>query len=55
MDAVDLINEMIEEDMVILRAVWVEDFEPLIKHKEQLERKEFDKAFAEVEKLEAAI
>ncbi len=55
MDAVDLINEMIEEDMVILRAVWVEDFEPLIKHKEKLEREVFDKALAEVEKSESEI
>ncbi len=55
MDAVDLINEMIEEDMVTLRAIFRDDFEPLIKHKEQLERKEFDKAFAEVEKLESEL
>ena len=55
MDAVDLINEMIEEDMVVLRAIFRDDFEPLIKHKEQLERREFDKAYAEVQELEAVI
>ncbi|KKL22266.1 hypothetical protein LCGC14_2437170 [marine sediment metagenome] len=55
MDTVDLINEMIEEDMVTLRAIFRDDFEPLIKHKEQLERKEFDKALAEVEALEAGL
>ena len=55
MDTVDLINEMIAEDMVTLNRIFRDDFEPLIEHKEQLERKEFDKALAEVEKLEREI
>ena len=51
-DTVTLIEEMIEEDMEALRELFQSDFAPLLKHQEQLERKEFDKAFAEVEKAE---
>ena len=51
-DTVTLIEEMIEEDMEALRELFQSDFAPLLRHRQQLEREAFDKAFAEVEKLE---
>ncbi len=52
---VDLTQRAIIFDMDILQRVFVADFVPLIKQKEKMERKEFDKAYAEVQELERAI
>ena len=49
---VDLTQRAIIFDMGILQRIFEADFVPLIKQKEKMERREFDKAFAEVEKLE---
>jgi len=51
-DDVILMQEIFAEDMEVLNDIFRSDFLPLIKHKEQLERREFDRALAEVEKLE---
>ena len=52
---VDLTQRVIIKDMEILQRVFETDFVPLIKQKEKLERREFDKAYAEVQELERAI
>ncbi len=52
---VDLTQRAIIKDMEILQRVFETDFVPLIKQKEKLERREFDKAYSEVQELERAI
>ena len=52
---VDLTQKAIIKDTEILQKVFEADFVPLIKQKEKMERREFDKAYAEVQELEAAI
>ena len=49
---VDLTQRAIIKDMEILQRVFETDFVPLIKQKEKLERREFDKAYSEVTELE---
>ena len=52
---VDLTQRAIREDMAILQRIFEVDFVPLIRQKEQLERREFNKAYAEVQELERTI
>ncbi len=52
---VDLTQKAIIKDMEILQRVFETDFVPLIKQKEKMERREFNKAYEEVTELEAAI
>ena len=52
---VDLTQRAIIKDMEILQRVFEADFVPLIKQKEKMERREFDKAYVEVQELEAVI
>ncbi len=52
---VTLTQRAIIKDMGILQRVFETDFVPLIKQKEKMERREFDKAYAEVQELEAVI
>ncbi len=52
---VDLTQRAIIKDMEILQRVFEADFVPLIRQKEKMERREFDKAYAEVTELERAI
>lgn len=52
-DRVDLINEMIEEDMEVLKELYESDFVPLIKHREKLEREAFERAYKDMRVLEA--
>ncbi len=52
---VDLTQRAIIKDMEILQRVFETDFVPLIKQKEKMERREFNKAYEEVTELEAAI
>ena len=52
---VDLTQRAIIKDMEILQRVFETDFVPLIKQKEKMERRGFNKAYEEVTELEAAI
>ena len=52
---VDLTQRAIIFDMAILQRIFEVDFVPLIRQKEQLERREFNKAYAEVQELERTI
>ncbi|KKL86063.1 hypothetical protein LCGC14_1948460, partial [marine sediment metagenome] len=52
---VDLTQRAIREDMAILQRIFEVDFVPLIRQKEQLERREFNKSYAEVQELERTI
>ncbi len=52
---VDLTQRAIIKDMEILQRVFEADFVPLIKQKEEMERREFNKAYSEVQELERAL
>ncbi len=52
---VDLTQRAIIKDMEILQRVFETDFVPLIKQKEKMERREFDKAYSEVIELESEL
>ena len=52
---VDLTQRAIIKDMEILQRVFETDFVPLIRQKEKMERREFDKAYAEVIELESEL
>ncbi len=54
-DMVTIIQEMIAEDMLVLQSLFETDFVPLIKHRRELERKAFDKAYKEVRDLERGV
>ena len=48
----EIMQELVAEDLELMREVIAEDMVPLIKFREQLERKAFNRAHAEMEKLE---
>ncbi len=52
---VDLTQRAIIKDMEILQRVFETDFVPLIKQKEKMERREFDRAYTEVQDLERGL
>ena len=45
-------QQLVKEDIELMKEVIAEDIAPLIKFREQLEKKEFNKAFDEMKKLE---
>jgi len=52
-DFITLINEMLEEDLAIIRDLFETDFVPILKKRQALERKAFDDAYEEVVQLES--
>ncbi|KKN72906.1 hypothetical protein LCGC14_0406100 [marine sediment metagenome] len=48
----EIMQELVKEDLELMREVIAEDILPLIQFREQLEKKEFEKAFREMKKLE---
>ncbi len=48
----EIMQEMVKDDILLMQEVITEDLLPLLKFREQLERKEFNKAFEEMKKLE---
>jgi len=52
---IQLMQEIVEEDLEIMKEVVQEDILPLIKYREQLERKAFEKAHREMKKLEEEV
>ena len=48
----EIMQEMVKQDIDLMLEVIAEDMIPLIKFREELERKEFNKAFKEMKKLE---
>ena len=50
---IEVMQELVKEDLELMREVIEEDMIPLIQFREKLERKEFEKAFQEMKKLES--
>ena len=48
----EIMQEMVKEDITLMQEVIDEDMIPLIRFREQLEKKEFEKAFREMQRLE---
>ena len=51
----EVMQELVKEDIELMREIIAEDMLPLIQFREQLERKAFNKAHAEMEKLEEEV
>ena len=48
----EIMESLVAEDIELMKEIITEDLFPLIQFREQLERKEFNKAFNEMKKLE---
>ena len=51
----EVMQEMVKEDIDLMKEIITEDMIPLIQFREQLERKAFEKAHREMKKLEEEI
>ena len=51
----EIMQELVKEDLELIQEVITEDLQPLVKFREQLERKEFERAFKELKKLEEGV
>ena len=51
----EVMKELVAEDIKLMQEVITEDMIPLIQFREQLERKEFEKAFKEMKRLEGEV
>ncbi len=54
-NSLEVMQELVKEDISLMQEIIVEDLQPLMQFREQLERKEFEKAFRELKKLEEEI
>ncbi len=52
---VDLTQKALAQDIKVLQRLFEQDFVPLIKQRQQLEREAFDKAYDEVQRAEAEV
>ena len=52
-NVLEVMQELVKEDLELMREVITEDIQPLIQFREQLEKKEFEKALQEMRKLES--
>lgn len=52
---VEIMKEMVAEDMKLMQEIIMEDMVPLLQFREKLEKKEFEKAFREMKKLEGEV
>lgn len=48
----EVMQELVKEDLELMQEVISEDLLPLMQFREQLEKKEFEKAFREMKRLE---
>lgn len=48
----EVMQELVKEDIALMKEIIAEDMVPLIRFREQLEKKEFNKAFQEMKSLE---
>ncbi len=53
--SIELMQEIVKEDIKLIGEVIAEDMIPLIKFREQLEKKEFEKALRELKRLEEGL
>ena len=51
----EVMQELVKEDIELMKEIIAEDVIPLIQFREQLERKEFEKAFREMKSLEEKV
>lgn len=51
----EVMRELVAEDIELMKEVISEDLLPLMQFREQLERKEFEKAHREMKKLEKEV
>ena len=51
----EIMQELVEEDLKLMKEVILEDIQPLIKFREELEKKAFNKAVAEMRRLEEEV
>lgn len=51
----EVMQELVDEDLQLMQEVILEDIQPLIQYREQLEKKEFEKAFREMKRLEEEV
>ena len=51
----EVMRELVKEDIELMKEVISEDLLPLMQFREQLERKEFEKAHREMKKLEEEV
>ena len=51
----EVMQELVKEDIELMQEVITEDLLPLMQFREQLERKEFEKAHREMKKLEEEV
>lgn len=51
----ETMQELVKEDIELMREVIKEDIIPLIKFREQLEKKEFNRALKELQQLEGEV
>lgn len=52
---IELMEETIKEDLEVMRLVVKEDLVPLLEHRAKMEKKEFDKAYKELQALEQGV
>ena len=52
---IELMQEIVKEDIKLIGEIIAEDMIPLIKCREQLEKKEFEKALRELKRLEEGL
>ena len=51
----EVMQELVDEDIQLMQEIIAEDMIPLIQFREQLERKEFEKAHKEMRELEKEV
>ena len=51
----EIMKEMVKEDIELMQEIIAEDMIPLIQFREKLEKKEFEKAFRQMKKLEEEV
>ena len=51
----EVMQELVDEDIQLMQEIIAEDMIPLIQFREQLERKEFEKAHREMKRLEEEV
>lgn len=55
MNDLEVMQELVKEDIELMKEIIAEDLLPLLQFREQLERKEFEKAHREMKKLEEEV
>lgn len=51
----DLVEEVIAEELAIIEEVIKEEIEPIIKQREEMTKRAFNKEYADLKKLEAEV